>query len=170
MSKIIASTSSLVSVTRSAFVTIPTLRGWLETGLALAIFLCVAGYIGLQADLFKLQWTDAWLQFAIIALVTLIVPALVEELVFRVVIPEMTGGKVRSEVMALTLFALWHPVQVWLHLPMAQPLFEQPEFIAIVALMGACCAVLRRRTHSLWPAVLFHWITVLAWKGATLPS
>jgi predicted Abi (CAAX) family protease len=167
MSKIIASTSSLVSVIRSALTTLPSLRGWLETGLVFAIFLCVAGYIGLHADLFKVQLTDAWLQFAIIALVAIVVPALAEEMIFRVSLPHLLGGHSWSEALALLFFVLWHPLQVWLSLPMGQALFLEPAFLTAVFLLGLSCALVWKRTSSIWPAIAIHWVTVLAWKGLT---
>ena len=169
MSKIIASTSSLVSVIRSALTTLPSLRGWLETVLVFAIFLCVAGYIGLHADLFKVQLSDAWLQFAIIALVAALAPALTEEVIFRVSLPQLFGGHPWAEGLALGLFVLWHPMQTWLGLPTGQALFLQPTFLAIVLLLGLSCLFAWKRTKSIWPAITIHWVTVLVWKGLTTP-
>lgn len=170
MSKIIASTSSVVSATRSALTTQPSLRGWLETLLVLAAFLCIAGYIGFVSGLFKVELTDTWTQFAIIALVAFAIPSLAEELVFRVGLPHLLGARWWSDALALALFVLWHPLQVWLGLPMGKDLFLLPEFLAIVGLLGASCTLLRHRTGSVWPSVVIHWVTVLVWKGLTIPA
>ena len=52
-------------------------------------------------------------------------------------------------------------------MPMAQPMFLEPAFLAIVALLGAVCTISWRRSGSVWPAVMIHWLSVVAWKGLT---
>lgn len=169
MSKIIASTSSVVSALRATLVTRPSLRDWAETLLILVIFLCLAAYIGLASGLFKAEPTDAWQQFAIIALVAFLVPSLAEEVVFRVGLPQILGGRWWSDGLALTLFVLWHPFQAWLELPTGQELFLRPEFLVMVGLLGVSCTLVLRRSGSIWPSVVLHWAVVLAWKGLTIP-
>ena len=84
---------------------------------------------------------------------------------FRVILAGRTG-RVRA-VIALAAFVLWHPVQVWLGLPMAQPVFLEPAFLVMAALLGVVCTLAYRRSGSIWPAVMIHWLTVVAWKGLT---
>lgn len=86
----------------------------------------------------------------------------------RVLAPFSIGGA--GPALALGLFVLWHPLQVWLGLPLAQSLFLDPVFLLITALLGGACAVSYHRTGSIWPAVLMHWVVVLVWKGLTVPA
>ena len=69
--------------------------------------------------------------------------------------------------LSLIAFVLWHPLQVWLDLPMAQPVFLDPAFLILVAVLGALCTILTHRSGSLWPAVVLHWIVVVSWKAGT---
>lgn len=103
-----------------------------------------------------------------IAAVAFLVPALAEELIFRVVLGGRTG-QIRAG-LAILAFMLWHPVQVWLGLPMAQPVFVEPGFLVITALLGLTCTLLYRRSGSIWPPILLHWLLVVAGKGLTLPA
>ena len=100
------------------------------------------------------------------AVVAILVPSLAEEMVFRVVLAGRTGW-LRGG-LALAAFVLWHPVHVWLGLPMARPVFLEPAFLAIVALLGLVCTISWRRSGSVWPAVAMHWATVVAWKGGAV--
>jgi predicted Abi (CAAX) family protease len=63
------------------------------------------------------------------------------------------------------LFVLWHPVQVRFGLPMAQAMFLEPGFLAIVAALGLVCTVAYRTSGSIWPAAAIHWATVVLWKA-----
>ena len=54
--------------------------------------------------------------------------------------------------LALALFVLWHPAQVWLGL-------------LIAAALGLTCTLAWRMTGSIWPAVAIHWVTVVGWKA-----
>ncbi|WP_300529161.1 CPBP family glutamic-type intramembrane protease [Maricaulis sp.] len=132
-----------------------------------ALFLVVAGYVGLWSDLFKIAWAVEWPSFAIVAAVAFLLPSLTEELVFRAALAGRAGSMRAAA--ALIAFILWHPAQVWLGLPMAQDLFLDGRFLIIAAALGATCTGLYRLTGSIWPAVLLHWLVVLAWKGLTSP-
>ncbi|WP_323762368.1 type II CAAX prenyl endopeptidase Rce1 family protein [Maricaulis sp.] len=103
-----------------------------------------------------------------VAALAILVPALAEELVFRVGLAGRKG-RIRAT-LALAAFVLWHPVQVWLGLPMAQPLFLQPGFLAITAALGLACTISYRTSSSVWPATVMHWLVVVGWKGLTMPA
>lgn len=110
---------------------------------------------------------DAFLRLAAVAI---LIPALGEELVFRGILQPHRLGVTkdwRLSALSLAAFVLWHPVQVWLGLPMAQEVFTDPAFLILVALLGALCTALTHRSGSLWPAVLLHWIVVVGWKAGT---
>ena len=78
----------------------------------------------------------------------------------RIVAPQATSPVLLST----ALFVLWHPLQT-LWWKEAAAVFLRPDFLAIVALLGLLCAVLRRRSGSIWPAVALHWAVVVGWKG-----
>jgi predicted Abi (CAAX) family protease len=37
--------------------------------------------------------------------------------------------------------------------------------LALAALLGFACAILRWRASSIWTAVALHWVVVVAWQG-----
>ena len=94
-------------------------------------------------------------------------PALGEELVFRgLLIPgrDAAPQAVGAVALSTALFVLWHPLQtLWWN--EAAAVFLRPDFLAIVALLGLLCALLRRRSGSIWPGVALHWAVVVGWKG-----
>ncbi len=95
-----------------------------------------------------------------------VIPALGEELLFRGVwIPDRSegGGAARPILWTTIAFSLWHVLETrWL--PRAAPLFLRADFLAWTALLGLACAILRRRSGSLWPPVILHWAAVVAWE------
>jgi membrane protease YdiL (CAAX protease family) len=85
-----------------------------------------------------------WMLIALVILVRVVTPGLIEELMFRGVILASlsSAGAAASAVFWQALaFALFH----------AEPLFIVPPFLA-----GLLLATIRRRSDSLWPAMLAH--------------
>jgi uncharacterized protein len=85
-----------------------------------------------------------WLLIALVAVVGVIMPGLVEELMFRgVILASLTsaGAVVSALVWQALAFSVFH----------AEPLFLLPPFLAAFML-----AAIRRRSDSLWPAALAH--------------
>ena len=88
---------------------------------------------------------------------TFFVPALLEELLFRVLPPP------RLWPFALAVYVLFHPLNAKLFLPEARDVFYDPVFLLLAALLGGGCTLLYRRTRSLWPPVALHGFTVAGW-------
>lgn len=88
---------------------------------------------------------------------TFFAPALLEELLFRVLPPP------RLWPFAFAAYVLFHPLNAWLFWPEARDVFYDPVFLILTALLGGSCALLYRRTRSLWPPVALHWLTVAGW-------
>jgi len=108
--------------------------------------------------------------FLLLAVIAFFAPALGEELVFRGVFQPRSVSRSKDQglaILSLAGFVLWHPVQVWLGLPMAQPVFTEPAFLLLVAILGALCTALTHRSGSLWPAILLHWLVVIGWKAGS---
>ena len=123
--------------------------------------------MGLHENLFNFALTDEWQAFAGVALAAILVPSLAEELVFRVWLGGRRG-RIRA-IFAIAAFVLWHPLQVWLGLPLAQDLFLEPAFLVITAGLGVATTLAWRLSGSVWAAVFIHWVTVISWKGLTVP-
>ena len=155
--------SSIFADATSAVRTWPRLSEWGQSLLLFGVFALIAAYLGQHESLFKFSLTDEWRPFIVVAVIAILVPSLAEEMVFRVLLGGRTGW-LRAGI-AIAAFVLWHPVQVWLGLPMAQPVFLEPAFLAIVALLGLVCTVSYRTSGAIWPPVAIHWGTVVLWKA-----
>ncbi len=146
---------------------LPRHRDWAEFALAGLLLAVVVGPGGFATGL--LAWRPRPLHETLaLALPALIAPAIGEEVAFRgLMIP---GGKdAPSAWTAITvstaLFCAWHVLEASTFLPRARPLFMRPDFLAWTVLLGVACAALRRRSSSLWTAVILHWAVVVVWQG-----
>lgn len=99
----------------------------------------------------------------------LLMPALIEELVFRVLLlPHPFEGVNGKEWLfwvglSLILFILYHPLNALLFYPQGKQLFSQPIFLIFAGLLGLICAITYQVTASLWPPVIIHWFIVVIW-------
>ncbi len=102
----------------------------------------------------------------------LFMPALVEEVIFRVaLLPHPLEGVGRWDLMAwgalsVGVYVLYHPVAARLWYPQALQLFDDPRFLLPCALLGGVLVVIYEITGSLWPTVLMHWAVVFTWLEA----
>lgn len=133
----------------------PGRRGWAETLLALVGFAALALPLGLWGGL--LEPTRAPLAAPPLLLRAFFVPSLLEELLFRVLPPP------RWAPLALAAYVLAHPLNALLFVPGARGVFYNPAFLLLTLLLGAACSLLYRRTGSLWPPVVLHWLVVSTW-------
>jgi predicted Abi (CAAX) family protease len=149
-----------------ALVTRPSRRDWAEAALA-ALAAGAVGYaLGMRSGLFRPGPSDHR-GLVGTALLTLVTPALGEELVFRgALIPSRTERPSAAAEMTLStaLFTLWHVLEARTFLRPAAPVFLRVDFLLLAALEGAVCAVLRRRSGSIWTCVALHWAEVMVWK------
>lgn len=99
----------------------------------------------------------------------LLMPALVEELIFRVaLLPHPLEGEHGGPLLAWIalstgLFVLYHPLAARLWYRQARVLFHDPRFLVQCTLLGLACGLVYVVTGSLWPPVLIHWLAVLVW-------
>jgi predicted Abi (CAAX) family protease len=168
MIKTCGTASSFFAVAASAIGTLPNRRALGEALILFALFSLLATYIGTSTALFKFSMTGDWAELAVLTIIAVFIPALGEELVFRVALAGRTD--VLRAALALVVFVIWHPIQVWLGLPMAQPAFLAPAFLIIAGMLGLVCTISWRRSGSIWPAVAMHWVVVIVWKGFTVPA
>lgn len=144
----------------------PSTRDWLECLPALLTFAALGTAIASQTDL--ASWSprpaDA---LALLAVRALFIPAIGEELVFRAALVPARGESRRpiAWIAASTiLFTLWHVVET-AFLPGAAATFLRPDFLILAACLGLAAAILRYRAGSIWTAIVFHWLIVVAWQG-----
>lgn len=153
---------------RRAYGRWPDARGWAETALLALAFVAVATPFALLAGLIESAWLLSVPESLALGLRVLLVPALLEEVLFRV-LPnphpsEASGGLANwlSASASLSAFVLVHPVVALLG---GGAVFIDPAFLTLAALLGVACLLAYKRTGSLWPAVILHWLVVVGWLG-----
>lgn len=147
---------------RDAFTTAPRRADWMLAGALLPLFALATGALGFATGL--LHITPPHRDWPLIVLVSLFIPALAEETLFRAYLPSWRETRrPLAWIAASTLvFVVWHLVQPLVLTDFA-PFFWRADFLAISAILGIVCATLRMRSGSLWPGVIFHWIVVGGW-------
>lgn len=154
-----------------AFRSWPTPPQWRDTALLAAAYALVGIPLGLLTGRLTLEWSSAPLgQILAFVLIAILAPSLVEELCFRVALiprnsePVSQAGRGVWAGASLVLFVAWHPLNAWLLNPWARPIFFDPIFLVLAALLGLTCTLAYLRTGSIWPPVMIHWLTVIVWK------
>lgn len=151
---------------KRAVLTVPTSLDWLECALALVVVGAVAAPLGLATGLLHVE-PRPWPTILKTAAIALFIPAMGEELPFRAaLIPDRseTSRALWAILGSTAIFTAWHVFET-LWQPEHRALFLRPDFLAWAAWLGLWCAVLRRRSGSVWPGVVVHWLTVVAWIG-----
>lgn len=145
--------------------TLPSSRGWLFCLAVSVATLALMMAIGFVTGLYKLQPTEHGL--ALRMLVVFFVPALGEELPFRgLLTPGPTeSNRPKLEIAVSTaLYTVWHVFEAVTFLKSAAGVFLRPDFLLCCAVLGLGCAVMKRQTGSIWPAVILHWALVVIWQ------
>ncbi|MET3663451.1 CPBP family glutamic-type intramembrane protease [Caulobacter sp. 1776] len=145
--------------------TLPNARGWLFCLAVSAVTLATMAAIGFATGLYRLQPTEPGLAPRL--LVVFFVPALGEELPFRGLLtpgPDETRRPWLEIAVSTVLYTLWHVVEALTFLKSAAGVFLRPDFLLCCAMLGLGCAATKRKTGSIWPAVLLHWALVVVWQ------
>ncbi len=151
---------------KRAVTTLPKSRDWIELAAVTALVAAVAVPFGLKTGLLHYEPRSAR-TIALSALIVILIPALGEELPFRgLMIPDRSETKraIWSILISTALFTGWHVFETMWQ-PKERALFTRPDFLAWAAWLGLWCAILRRRSGSIWPGVILHWATVVGWIG-----
>jgi predicted Abi (CAAX) family protease len=99
----------------------------------------------------------------------LAMPALVEELIFRVaLLPHPLEGVAAGPVLgwsavSLGLFVAYHPLAARLWYRRARRTFDDARFLVPCALLGVVTTIAYEGSGSLWPPLVIHWLVVLGW-------
>lgn len=147
-----------------------TCGGWVLTGRCLVGYGLFALIFGRRTGFLKLETLKApRRRYVTLPLTLFMLPALGEEIVFRVLLvphptePYTNARLLRTAGLSLTLFVVWHPLNGWVLSPDARDVLTDWRFLTLAAALGAVCTYAYRRTGSLWPPVLLHWLTVVLW-------
>lgn len=153
-----------------SIVLLPKARDWTIFLICLGVYGAIAIPLGLKWGLLCWQpWAKPPWAWAKLTAFLFFMPALVEEIVFRVlIIPYPTGlnqfwPTVGLMALSLILFVAYHPLNARLFYHAARPLFFQFHFLALATLLGFGATVLYWLTGSLWLIALFHWAIVVVW-------
>lgn len=151
----------------TASLRVPSAGDWLATTAAFAVYLVIALPLAWRADLIAFESVVEPAQLLPLALRVIFLPALLEELLFRV-LPnphpaEGASGRLIwwAALLSLGAYVLAHPLANRLS-PVPTP-FAEPEFILLAGLLGVACLLLYRRSGSLWPPMALHWLVVTSW-------
>ena len=148
----------------------PTGRDWLLTLLGLGIYSAIALPIGFATRFLSLNlWKAHGWQKLALGVRSLLMPALVEEFVFRVLwLPHPT--QVVSwwnwslwATIGVLLFVVYHPLNAKTFYKVGDPTFLKPAFLLLSGLLGLTCTIVYAWTGSLLPIVLIHWLVVVVW-------
>ncbi len=154
----------------ASMILLPEPRDWGTTFLSLLGYAAIAIPIGLRWGF--LQWRpipQKPIQLFKTLVFLFLCPALLEELVFRVILlpyPDEINSLLIIfgwSMLSLTLFLLYHPFNALTFYKAGNPTFFQPMFLVLAALLGLTCTIVYLMTGSLWAIAFIHWVVVAIW-------
>jgi uncharacterized protein len=147
----------------------PSVGEWRNASLEALWLAPMLALLGVTGEFVGVAPTPDAVTFLSIAAVAFIVPAFAEELIFRVLLLGSAPSVQRCAV-AIACFVVWHPLQVFIFGEQWGDVVLNPVFLLAVVVLGIALTRAYLKTRSIWPPVILHWITVLAWKMAGGPS
>jgi len=149
---------------------IPNQRDWLIVAVALLIYSAIALPLGFLSGFLRFNFSPVNLPNQLFkGLRASIIPAFVEEFVFRVLmLPhpiELVNWVTWSlwAAFCLLLFVVYHPFNAKTFYKAGIPTFFQPVFLVLTALLGLVCAIAYALTGCLWTISCIHWVILLVW-------
>jgi predicted Abi (CAAX) family protease len=155
----------------SGITTVPSILNWLSAaGLLLAYGVIALGFGWRTGFLrFDNQFKRAWWRESLFVGQLFFLPALLEEMLFRLLlIPHPIETAISTEIYfwsiaSLLAFILYHPLNALTFYPVGKPTFLDWRFLTLTGLLGAVCSISYYTTGSIWTAILIHWIVVVSW-------
>ncbi len=150
-------------------INLPSVIDWAIGMGALLLYAAVAVPLGLKQGFLQRQvWTLNQMADWQVGLKLFFLPALVEELVFRVLLlpaPQATSWDVWViwAIGGVGLFVLYHPLNAMTFYRGGNPTFRDRRFLILAALLGVTCTVIYAATSSLLLITIIHWMVVLVW-------
>lgn len=153
-----------------ASLVVPTLQHWLVIAAMLVIYSIIAIPLGFKLKFLHLQiWSANWIDKCWLIWRCLFLPAIVEELFFRVLLlphPLENANWLQWSLWgigSLLLFVFYHPLNAKTFFKAGFPTFFNPVFLGLAALLGIICTVAYALTGSLFVVVVIHWVVVVVW-------
>lgn len=150
-------------------INVPEVQDWWIAIGALLGYGAIALVFGISQGFLRYQiWNADRLGWLKLGLKLFILPAFVEELVFRVLwlpTPEVAtwGNWLVWAIGGLILFVLYHPLNALTFYKVGNPTFFDQRFLVLTGLLGVTCTVTYGLTGSLFLITLIHWLVVLVW-------
>lgn len=127
-------------------------------------------FIGFKTGFLKFNILEKpWGEIVKIVAFSLIMPALAEEIFFRILfLPHPTENpSIKKQiiwgVITLIAFIIYHPLQGITWNPAGREVFMEPIFLILAALLGVMCTIAYYWVGSLWLPVFIHWLAVVIW-------
>ncbi|MCA9838048.1 MAG: CPBP family intramembrane metalloprotease [Trueperaceae bacterium] len=161
----------LVERLKADLLTFPSWEIWLLCLGILALYAVIAFEINRRTGLFTFKRSSLppYKLFSLF-IIAIFSPSLLEESLYRgLFIPRVSEAFSQPSYagligLSLFLYVAAHPLIAWLVWPWSRQIFYRPAFLAIVFLLGLACTLVYLISHSLWPAILIHWFTIVVWK------
>jgi predicted Abi (CAAX) family protease len=147
----------------------PNSSNWTSLLIAIGIYILFTMALGLVTSF--LQWNPCTRLSTIVRIIitSLIAPACLEEILFRVWLLPDPGENISLityiawATLSLFLFVIYHPFNALTFFPQGRETFFDPVFLCLAAGLGIICTIAYYQTGSLWLPVLIHWLTVVIW-------
>ncbi len=153
-----------------ASLVVPTLQHWLVIVVMLVIYSIIAIPLGFKLEFLQMQIRSGnWLDKCLLICRCLFLPAIVEELFFRILLlphPLENTNYLQWSLWgigSLLLFVFYHPLNAKTFFKAGFPTFFNPVFLGLAALLGIICTVAYALTGSLFVVVVIHWVVVVFW-------
>ena len=153
-----------------AWTTVPGAQEWFRAALLLAVLTVLLLPVGLKTGFLRTGAPGLPMsRIAGVLLVSLVLPSLAEELLFRaLLLPHPTENVSATArwlwgVSNVVAFVAYHPLNALRHAPAKRAVLTNPVFLGMAALLGAACVAAYFISGSLWPPVAIHWLVVVVW-------
>lgn len=150
--------------------TLPDANTWLYGAGLLLLFAIIALPIGLLSRFVQFEMERiSWQKGLAIIILSLLMPAFAEELVFRgLLLPHPTENLSVSEIwlwgcFSLALFILYHPLNALTFFSRGRATFFNPFFLTLAGLLGIISTIAYLQSGCLWIGVIIHWLIVVVW-------
>jgi predicted Abi (CAAX) family protease len=155
---------------RQAATTQPQAQDWLLAAGLTVVRGLVAVPLGLLSHFLSPTLADVtWAESLRLAARVLLVPALLEEGFWRVLLlphpTEIVSDRKRwgLGLPMLGLFVVMHPLNAMTLYPVAFATFTNPVFLLSAALLGLICTIAYWKSGSWWVVAAMHWLVVIVW-------
>ena len=151
------------------FSNLPTVPDWLNGIVLILVYAVIALPIGFWLNFLQLDIQYSRKIVIKIMTTSLIAPAILEELVFRVILLPQPSKYVSFKavlvcsIVSILLFIIYHPLNGITFFSAGRETFFNPVFLFLAALLGLICTIAYLQSGSIWISVVIHWLTVVTW-------